>query len=206
MVDSTDRLSAENGARIRERINDAVNVLPRYSRVIIVPFGGDTATPLIPIFNKCLPGRAATASIDEGSQLLEEDYRAFAQALDGMVTHLQQLPDSRTSPIAEQIVRAASDPELHWQGTARTMVVITDGLETSIYWTRNLRLNDPPEGLLRDVRAEYFEIGNAHGNRLQTPQMRLEWKSWFERAGAEVRITAPGFSANDSPREPANEH
>jgi 4-amino-4-deoxy-L-arabinose transferase-like glycosyltransferase len=197
LVDETDRLSSENGARIRARINDAVAVLPRFSRVIIVPFGGDTATPLLPIFNKCLPGRASTASLDEGGQLLDEDYRAFEQALNQMVTRLQQLPDSRTSPITEQVIRAASDPELHWQGNLRTMVIITDGLETSIYWTRNLRLPDPPAGLLRGVRVEYFEIGNERGNRLQTHEMRLEWKSWLERAGADVRLTAPGFSAVD---------
>jgi hypothetical protein len=195
LVDETDRLSSENGARIRARIHDAVAALPRFSRVIIVPFGGDTATPLLPIFNKCLPGRAATAALDEGSQLLEEEYRTFEQALDGMVTRLQQLPDSPTSPIAEQIIRAASDPELHWQGNTRTMVVITDGLESSIYRTRVLRLADPPAGLLRGVRAEYFEIGNERDSRFQTHEMRLEWKSWLERAGAEARLAAPGFSA-----------
>jgi hypothetical protein len=202
LVDETDRLSAENGARIRARINDAVTALPRYSRVIIVPFGGDVAAPLQPIFNKCLPGRASTASLDEGGQLLEEEYQAFSQALDAEVARLEQVPDSRTSPITEQIIRAASDPELHWQGSARTLVVITDGLQSSIYWTRSLRLPDPPEALLRNVRAEYFEIGNARANQLQTPQMRLEWKSWFDRAGADVRISAPGYPANDGAREP----
>jgi hypothetical protein len=197
MVDATDRLSPENASRISSRIDDVVNRLDRYSRVIIVPFGGDTAAPLLPIFNKCLPGRAATANFDEGTQRLEQQYDAFRDALGAMSSRLTQLPDSRTSPITEQVVRAASDSQLHWQGSARTLVLITDGLESSIYWTRNLRLPDPPEALLRDVRAEYFEIGNERGNRLQTRQMRLEWKSWLERAGATVRITAPGFSASD---------
>jgi hypothetical protein len=197
MVDATDRLSRENGIRIRSRINDAVTSLPRYSRVIILPFGGDTAAPLLPIFNKCLPGRSTTARFDEGGQLLDEDYAAFTRALDAMVGELQRLPDSRTSPITEQVVRAASDPQLHWQGAARTLVLITDGLESSIYWTRNLRLPDPPEALLRGVRAEYFEVGNERGNRFQTRSLRLEWKSWLERTGADVRLTAPGFSASD---------
>lgn len=197
MVDATDRLSPENAVRIRSRIDDAVNRLDRYSRVIVLPFSGDTATPLLPVFNKCLPGRAATANLDEGAQRLEQQYGAFREALGVMTSHLQRLPDSRTSPITEQIERAASDPQLHWQGSARTLVLITDGLESSIYWTRNLRLPDPTEGLLRDVQAEYFEIGNVRGSRLQTRQMRLEWKSWFERAGAAARITAPGFSASD---------
>jgi len=198
MVDSTDRLSPENGIRIRSRINDAVTSLPRYSRVIILPFGGDTAAPLLPTFNKCLPGRAANARFDEGGQLLDEDYAAFTRALDTMVDGLQRLPDSRSSPITEQVVRAASDPQLHWQGSARTLVLITDGLESSIYWTRNLRLPDPPETLLRGVRAEYFEVGNERAIRLQTRELRLEWKSWLERTGADVRLTAPGFSASDS--------
>jgi hypothetical protein len=197
LIDETDRLSHENAERIKARIRDAVNVMPRYSRIVIVPFGGDVATPLQPIFNRCLPGRQATASIDEGGQLLEEEYQGFEKALDGEVKKLEQIPDSKNSPITEQVIRAASDPELHWQGKARTLVLITDGLESSIYWTRNLKLNDSPEGLLRNVHAEYFEIGNARGTRLQTPQMRAEWKSWLEKAGADVRVTAPGYSAAD---------
>lgn len=196
MVDQTDRLSLDHATRIKSRIDDEVSKLPRYSRVIIVPFGGDTAAPLAPIFNKCLPGKSATANLDEGAQLLEEDYKGFEQTLNAMVSGLARLPDSKTSPITEQVVRAASDPQLHWQGTARTLVLITDGLESSIYWTRNLKLPDPPDGLLRDARAEYFEIGNAKGNRLQTREMRLEWKSWLERAGADVRVSAPGFPAS----------
>lgn len=196
MVDSTDRLSRENSVRIGSRVRDLVDGLPRYSRVIIVPFGGDTAAPLQAIFNGCVPGRPSDARWDEGGQLLTEPYQRFRRELDGLVSRLQQLPDSQSSPITEQVVRAASDPQLRWQGTARTLVLATDGLESSIYWTRNLRLANPPQGLLRDVRVEYFEVGNTRGNRLQTHEMRLEWKSWFERAGAEVRITAPGFSAN----------
>jgi len=197
LIDETDRLTHENAERIKARIRDAVNALPRYSRVTIVPFGGDVATPLQPIFNRCLPGRSSTASLDEGAQLLEEQYHGFEKALDSEVKKLEELPDSKTSPITDQVIRAASDPELHWQGKARTLVLITDGLESSIYWTRNLKLKDAPEGLLRNVHAEYFEIGNAHGTRLQTPEMRAEWKRWLENAGADVRVTAPGYSAAD---------
>lgn len=196
MVDATDRLSRENSERISSRIHDVVGGLERYSRVIILPFGGDTAAPLQPIFDGCVPGRPSDARWDEGGQLLAEPYRRFQHELQALVTRLQQIPDSHSSPITEQIVRAASDPQLHWQGSMRTLVLTTDGLESSIYWTRNLRLPDPPDSLLRDVRVEYFEIGNTRGNRLQTREMRLEWKSWLERAGADVRISAPGFSAN----------
>lgn len=197
LVDHTDRLSRENVTRIRSRIDDAIANLPRYSRVIIVGFNNDTAAPLLPIFNGCLPGRAADAGVNEGHLVLAQRFEEFRRGMEAMAGRLEQLPESRTSPITDQIVRAASDPQLHWQGSTRTMVVITDGLESSIYWTRNLRLPDPPENLLRGVSAEYFEIGNARGNRLQTREMRLEWKSWFERAGANIRITAPGFSADD---------
>jgi hypothetical protein len=197
LIDETDRLSHENAERIKARIRDGVNTMPRYSRVIIVPFGGDIATPLQPIFNKCLPGRSSTASLDEGAQLLDEQYQAFEKTLDAEVRKLEELPDSKTSPITDQVIRAASDPELHWQGKARTLVLITDGLESSIYWTRNLHLKDAPEGLLRGVHAEFFEIGNARATRLQTPSMRSEWKRWLEKAGADVRVTAPGYSAAD---------
>lgn len=195
MVDQTDRLAADTALRIKQRIKDAVDTLPRYSRVIIVPFGGDTASPLIPKFNKCLPGRSSTASLDEGAQILDEQYTVFSKSLDAMVSELQAIPDSKTSPISAQVERAASDPELHWQGARRTIVLITDGLESSVYWTRDLKLKDPPEDLLRGVNSEYFEIGNLRNNKMQTRELRLEWKRWFEKAGSEVRITAPGFSA-----------
>jgi hypothetical protein len=196
MVDHTEGLSKDHAARIRSRIDDEVSKLPRYSRVTIVPFADDTAAPLRPVFNKCLPGRASTASVDEGAQLLEEQYQEFERALGSMVAQMERLPEAKTSPITEQLIRAASDPQLHWQGAVRTLVLFTDGLESSVYWTRNLKLPDPPEGLLRDARAEYFEIGNSKGKRLQTKALRLEWKSWLERAGADVRITAPGFPAS----------
>jgi hypothetical protein len=200
LVDHTDRLSHENVVRIRSRIDDAVSGLPRYSRVVIVGFGDDTAAPLLPIFNGCLPGRASDAGVNEGRLVLAAQFDEFRHQLDVMAARLEQLPEARSSPITEQIVRAASDPQLHWQGNVRTIVVITDGLESSIYWTRNLRLPNPPENLLRNVHAEYFEIGNQRGSRLQTHEMRLEWKSWLERAGAEARITAPGFSADEGPQ------
>jgi hypothetical protein len=196
LIDATDRLSAENAERIGSRIKDAVDGLDRYSRVIIVSFGGDTATPLHQIFNGCIPGKTSTARWDEGAQLLGRQYDEFKKQLDGLVAALQQLADSKTSPITDQIVRAASDPQLHWEANLRTLVVVTDGLQSTIYWTRHLKLPDPPAGLLEDVRAEYFEVGNEKGSRLQTPEMRLEWKSWFERAGADVRITAPGYPAS----------
>ncbi|MFL6856945.1 MAG: hypothetical protein ACJ8EB_03445 [Allosphingosinicella sp.] len=196
LIDATDRLSKENAERIGSRIKDAVDGLDRYSRVLIVSFGGDTATPLHQIYNGCIPGKASTARWDEGAQLLGRQYDEFKKQLDGLVTQLQQLPDAKTSPITEQVVRAASDPQLHWEANVRTLVLVTDGLQSTIYWTRHLKLPDPPAGLLKDVRAEYFEVGNEKGTRLQTPEMRLEWKSWFERAGADIRITAPGFPAS----------
>jgi hypothetical protein len=197
MVDATDRISPQHSERIRSKIMETVASLPRYSRVIVVDFSEDTAAPLLPRFNRCLPGRAGNAEWDQGAQLLEKEYQQFEASLKSMIAGLQQLPDSKSSPITEQIIRAASDPQLHWQGRTRTLVLVTDGLESSIYWTRWLQLADPPEGLLRDARVEYFEIGNAKGSRLQTRDMRLEWKSWLERAGADVRITAPGFAAYD---------
>lgn len=193
LVDATDRLSPETSDRIRRRILDEVNGLPRFSKVLVISFGEDEASPLNPIFNRCLPGKAATAGIDEGSGLLERDYKAFETSLNEMISGLKNMPDSKKSPIANQVVRAASDPVFHWDGEKRELVLVTDGLESSIYWQNDLKLPNPPEGILRGVEAEYFEIGNMKASRLQRRQMRLEWKSWLERAGATVKITAPGF-------------
>ena len=198
LVDETDKLSRENAERIRTHIVDRVNGLPRYSRVTIVPFGGDIATPLKPIFDKCVPGRGDQAGVNEGSLILAKQYEEFTEAFDGLVENLQEIPDSKTSPITEQVVRAASDEVLHWDGQSRSLYLVTDGLESSIYWTKELRLKAPPGDILRGVKAEYFEIGNSKASRLQTPALREQWKDWLSTAGAEVRMNAPGYPATST--------
>ena len=81
-------------------------------------------------------------------------------------------------------------------GPQRTLILITDGLETSIYWSRNLKLSPPPANLFRGINVEYVELGNPKGIRLQSEQMRRAWQTWFEQAGATVRMTAPGYAAD----------
>lgn len=196
LVDETDKLSRENSERIRTHVVDKVNALPRYSRLTIVPFGGDIATPLKPIFDQCLPGRGDDAGMTEGTLILKKKYEEFTAALDGLVDQLQEIPDSRTSPITEQIVRAASDEVLHWQGQTRSLYLVTDGLESSIYWTKELRLKEPTQGILKGVKAEYFEVGNSKAARLQTRELREQWKAWLTSAGADVRMNAPGYPAS----------
>jgi hypothetical protein len=194
MVDATVRLSPETAHRVIDKIRGQAEKLPPHSRIIVLPFGGDTATPLQPILDRCLPGK--TARLDQNQRMVEQAYKSFMQSLDQLGDTLQSLHDSKTSPITAQVVRAASDADLlHWQGNTRTLVLLTDGLESSIYWTRDLQLAPPPKAILGDVQAEYFELGNARAGRLQSPQMREKWKSWLESAGASVRMTAPGYPA-----------
>ena len=195
LVDETDKLSKENAERIRQHMLDQVNRLPRYSRVLIVPFGGDIATPLHPIFDHCVPGKGEDGGVTEGAQVLQVKYDQFEKALNGLVESLQTIPDSKTSPITGQIVRAASDEVLHWQGQAKSLILVTDGLESSVYWTKELQLQKPVPGLLQGVKVEYFEVGNAKGARFQNPALRKAWKVWLEGAGGEVRMVAPGYPA-----------
>ncbi|KRB86134.1 hypothetical protein ASE00_05195 [Sphingomonas sp. Root710] len=196
MVDATDHLSAATANEVVQAIRDRVKELPRYSQVIIVAFGDDTSTPLAPLFSHCLPGQAKDARLDESGRFLDDAYVGFEKALLDMSTKLQNLPDAPTSPITAQITRAASNPVLHWTGDKRTLVLFSDGLESSIYWTKNLKLREPAPHILDGVSAEYFELGNARAKRLQTEDMREEWKRWFDKAGASVRMTAPGYAAS----------
>lgn len=195
MVDATDQLSPETAKRVVSVIRDEAEQLPQYSRLIVVPFGDDVAAPFEPMFNACLPGTAKDARLDQSPRFVQEAHDKFLNSLDRLSEKLQGLHDSRTSPITAQIVKAASDPLLHWKGEQKTLVLLSDGLESSIYWTRNLQLKTPPKGILDDVRVEYFELGNEKAARLQSDQMRQQWKNWFESAGASVRMTAPGYSA-----------
>lgn len=194
LVDSTDRLTPENAKHVVDTIVQDEGQLPDYSRLVIVPFGDDIAAPLAPVFSKCLPGRKAR--LDQNQHAVDATNQEFQASLDKLSDTLSSLPPSKSSPIAAQIVRAASDPVLQWKGAQRTMVVITDGLESSIYWSRDLKLPDPPANLLNGVAVEYVELGNAKASKLQSDQMRQQWRAWFEKAGATVRMTAPGYASS----------
>jgi hypothetical protein len=196
LVDETDKLSRENAERIRTHIADSVRTLPRYSRIIVVPFGGDLVTPLRPIFDRCIPGRGGDAGVTEGSAILDRHFAEFENALDGLVNTLTEIPDSAQSPITQQVVRAASDEVLHWTGETRRLYLVTDGLESSVYWTRDLHLQPAPAGILAGVKVEYFEIGNARNSSRQTRDLREEWREWLTQAGADVRMHAPGYPAS----------
>jgi hypothetical protein len=200
LIDSTDRLTPENAKHVIDTIIDDEADLPDYSRLVIVPFGDDTAAPLTPVFSRCLPGRKAR--LDQNQHAVDATNQEFQTSLDKLRDSLASLPPSKSSPIAAQIVRAASDPVLQWRGEKRTMVVVTDGLESSIYWSRDLKLPDPPANLLSGVDVEYVELGNAKANKLQSDQMRQQWRAWFEKAGASVRMTAPGYATGGPAAKP----
>jgi hypothetical protein len=134
--------------------------------------------------------------LDESGRFVDEAFAGFERTLDDLSNKLQTLPDAKTSPITAQITRVASDPVLHWAGEKKTLVLFSDGLESSIYWTKQLKLEDPAPRILDGVSVEYFELGNAKAKRLQSDQMREQWHNWFEKAGANVRMTAPGYAAN----------
>jgi hypothetical protein len=161
--------------------------------VIIVPFGGDPAVPLKPVFDHCVPGKDSDGGLTEGSLVLKQKYEEFQRSLATLVELLQSIPDSKTSPITQQIENAASDSTLHWEGRTRSLYLVTDGLESSIYWTKALHLKEPTPNLLDGVKAEYFEVGNPRAARLQTRSLRDEWKRWLTQAGADVRMDAPGY-------------
>lgn len=193
MVDTTDPLVRESGARLQTAIMDAVGQLPRYSRVTLIAFGNHLAEPLSIRFNGCLPGRRDDAGWDEGGGFLEYQHHKFEVEVQRVVESLDNLPPASSSPIAEQVIRAASDRVLHWDGARRGMLLVTDGLQTSAYVRTQVRLPAPPEGILNGVEVEFFEVGNERDNALQTPSMRVAWANWFKSAGATVTMSAPGY-------------
>jgi hypothetical protein len=196
MVDTTDRLSEKNADHVVTSIRDMAGALPRYSRVIVVPFANDVAAPLTPVFSQCLPGHGKDARLDESARLVEDAYGKFESALNELDGKLKSLSDAPTSPITQQIINAASNPALHWTGESKTLVLFSDGLESTIYWTKELRLKAPPTRILDRVKVEYHELGNTKNSRLQTVQLREQWREWFDKAGATVKMTAPGYASN----------
>lgn len=194
MVDTTDRLNDKNADHVVMSIRDMTDQLPRYSHVIVVPFGNDTSMPLVPLFSQCLPGHGKDARLDESARFVEEGYKRFEGALSQLGNTLKKQADASTSPITQQIINAASNPALHWKGDTKTLVLYSDGLESTIYWTKELKLKDPPPRILDRVKVEYHELGNVKSYRLQTPNLREQWRTWFDKAGATVRMTAPGYA------------
>lgn len=195
MVDTTDPLVQESGLRLKSAIMDAVGELPRYSRVTLIAFGNQLAEPLAVRFDGCLPGRRDDAAWDEGGGYLEHQHRKFETEVQRVVQSLDNLPSASSSPIAEQVIRAASDRVLHWEGARRGLLLVTDGLQTSVYAQSEARIPAPPESILRGVEVEFFEVGNARDQSLQTPEMRTAWANWFKSAGATVTMSAPGYAA-----------
>jgi hypothetical protein len=194
LVDATDKLSAENAARIKTHIEDVVNELPRYSKVIVVPFGGDQAVPLQPVFDQCVPGQAGDERLDEGAMLLQQRFDQFAEVLSELATQLTEVPDAPASPITHQVVRAVSDDVLHWEGEVRRLILVTDGLQSRMYRTDAGALPPPPsKNFLWDVDVEFFEVGNPRDVARQNRMMREQWQMWFETAGAKVKMTSPGY-------------
>lgn len=194
LVDTTDKLSPENAARIKTHITDIVAGLPRYSKVIVVPFGEDQAAPLEPIFDLCVPGRAGQERLDEGGLLLQQRFDQFEQVISRLATQLTEVPDAATSPISYQVVRAVSDDVLHWDGEVSRLILVSDGLQSRGHRNGDGRLPNPPTpDFLAGVQVEYFEVGNPRQVQMQTRSLREEWKRWFENAGASVQLVAPGY-------------
>lgn len=195
LVDATDKLSRPNAARITTHITDIVDRLPRYGRVIVIPFGENQAQPLQPILDLCVPGKGEAARPDEGAQILAKRYDEFKRTIDELGDDLTEVPDSNSSPISQQMVRAISDDVLHWNGRVRRLVLITDGLQTGRFRDASGELPAPPSpNFLKGVQAEYFEVGNERDVVQQTRELRQEWIDWFSDAGAEIEeVIAPGF-------------
>lgn len=194
LVDTTDKLSAEHARRIRTHITDIVSQLPIYSKVLVVPFGGDIALPLEPVFDLCVPGKAGQERLDQGALLLQQRYEEFEAVIGKLERTLIEVSDAPSSPITNQVVRAVSDEVLHWDGEKRRLILVSDGLQSSKFRTPIGALPPPPRAdFLKGVDAEYFEVGNQRGSAGQNRQLREGWQSWFENAGARVKIVAPGF-------------
>lgn len=194
LVDTTDNLSFENARRIRTHIADIVKELPRYSKVLVIPFGGDIAVPLEPVFDHCVPGKAGDERPDEGALLLQQQFERFEGVVDDLAKTLTEVSDAPFSPITNQVVRAVSDDVLHWEGDKRRLILVSDGLQSSKFRSADGSLPAPPApDFLKGVEAEYFEVGNQRDSARQTRQNREGWRTWFESAGAKAKIVAPGF-------------
>lgn len=192
LVDATDQLGAIEAKRVVDQIKLVESKLDPYSRMIVVAFGDQTTSVPQPIFDRCM---APKAGLTVGERYVERIRKEFIDKVSQLETKLQQVPNSKSSPIGQQIINVASDPLLKWEGDRKRLILITDGLETQVYSSKRLTLKPAPENILKGVDAEYFEIGNTRSQSLQTPQLREAWGQWLVAAGAKVKITAPGYRA-----------
>jgi hypothetical protein len=194
LIDTTDKLSVANARRIATHVTDIVEGLPTYSKIVVIPFGGDLSAPLQPVFDRCVPARADEARVNQGSRVLQRRYDAFREVMGRLEGSLTTIADSPASPISQQVVRAVSDEVLHWDGESRRLVLVSDGLQSARYRLSNGELPAPPSPTwLQGVTVEYFEMGNARGLAGQTQKNRILWRDWFKSGGAQVEMIAPGF-------------
>ena len=83
------------------------------------------------VFDVCSPGRGAEANeLTEGALPVQRAYEArFLAPLDKAAESLTIPHESAQSPIAAQIMRAASDPAIGWSGEERVLNLLSDGLD-----------------------------------------------------------------------------
>lgn len=199
LLDQTDALAAGSGQHFTRLANHIRDTLPRNGRLTIVPFGGDLGQPLEVAFDICSPGRGSEAEgLTEGTSKIQRDYEArFLAPLKSAEAQLTAPRESNQSPIAAQIMRAVNDPTIGWTGEQRVLNILTDGLENTtgskVYLDGQVHLPPPPPELLRGVTVNYYELASAKHSALQTNAVRTAWKAWFEEAGAQVNMYAPGF-------------
>ncbi len=201
MLDVTDQLAAGSGERFSNLITQIRDNLDRDARLTIVPFGGDLGQSLVPVFDRCSPGRGSQADgWNEGPHRVERDYQnGFAARVSRAADRLRSATSSPQSPIATQIERAVSDPAIVWTGANRRLVLLTDGLENTassrVYVRGRITLPPPRPGLLAGVTVDYVELVNPRHHTLQTSALREAWREWFLASGAErVNMYAAGYA------------
>jgi hypothetical protein len=199
LVDRTDPLTLSDRENFQAIVRHAAASMLKNDRLTIVPFDGELGRTPVPIFDFCAPG--TEHEIDEMQEgrgevrrKLEED---FLQPLEVKLGELIKPHRTDFSPIAEQVERIATNPAIGWQGEHRVLAILTDGLQyttsSPIYKDGRIRLPKATRGLLEGVTVRYYLLANAQRSDLQLTQTQSAWKTWFEDAGAEVEIYAPGF-------------
>lgn len=200
MVDITDKLSAANIKMIASSIVDRARALPRASRLSVVLFGDDTSSAFVPLdLSPCTRPNGEAARLDENARFLDEDYKKYqADLVSKIDAAIADAPPSHTSPITEQLLRAANSPSLHWQGAKRELTLFTDGLETGATTQSGHGFHLPAPGatVLGGSDVTFIEIGNKRDHKMQTHREREAWRGWLTAAGAAaVHMVAPGYAA-----------
>lgn len=197
VIDTTDRLTAANPARVTLVVRSALRRVPGGGLLGIWALDADTTAEATPAFLGCAPPRPGEANplLDAANPIARHRSRFEAGALDTVSRRIVSASTADWSPLVEQITKLVTDARIAGRSAPeKRLTVVSDLLQASAAgnaYNGPLSLPQTPPRVLEGWHVRFVQTTNPRDAALQTEAVRAEWRRWAIAAGA-VRVTFEG--------------